>query len=732
MTLLLGLLALHAPLYKDASASIDARVDDLIRRMTVPEKARQLDMYAGTAFVSRKLDNTHTAKDATVNEDELNKELGSLGAGSIHDVYPTPAISNHIQKWVIDHDRLGIPVLFLEEGVHGFDGFGYTVFPCSINLAATFDADLAKQTGATIGAEARSAGVDMILGPVLDVAREPRWGRIEEDFGEDPYLSGALGASYVSGMQGPSINSDHNVISEPKHFAGHGSPEGGINTSPVHAGEREVRSVFLRSFQPAVEQSGARGIMAAYHEIDGVPCAGNPWLLTDVLRGEWGFKGFVLSDLGAIGELWSRHHVAATEGDAVRMAIRSGVDMQFYDFPHDVFQNALIDGIKQRSLTRAELDRAVRHVLRVKFELGLFDHPFVDEHLEDSTVRNREHLEASKRSSIESLCLLRNDKDLLPLSSNVASVAVIGPNAVVARTGDYTPAQGVHASSILDGVKKVVSSQTRVESDDGANVETAAALAARCQVVVLGLGERDGLSGEGADRMSLALPDGQRQLLRAVVAANPNVVLVLENGRPLSITWAAEHVPAIMEAWYPGEFGGDAIAETLFGQHNPSGHLPITFPPGVGALPDFYNHDPSRSDHYVDGTSKPIWPFGFGLSYTTFEFGNLKATAQPDGIQVECDVTNTGKREGDCAVQVYERPRTSSVVTPVRSLKGFQRVSLQPGETKHVTAKLGRYELEVWGAKHKWSVEPGEYEIWVGDSSDARMRTSVSWGVAAR
>jgi beta-glucosidase len=723
-----ALLGLAAPLYKNAHASLDARVNDLLRRMTPEEKARQLDMYSGTEFVDQTLDNTHTAKGANVKEDALAKALGMLGVGSIHDIYPTPAISNRLQKWVIEHNRLGIPVLFLEEGVHGYNGFGYTLYPCSINLGATFDKDLAKETGAEIGGEARTAGVDMLLGPVLDVAREPRWGRIEEDFGEDPFLTGALGAAYVTGMQGDSLNSNHTVISEPKHFAGHGSPESGTNTSPVHAGEREVRSVFLRSFQPAVQIAGARGVMAAYHEIDGVPCAGNPWLLTDVLRGEWGFKGFVLSDLGAISMLYDTHHVAASNADAARMAIKAGVDMQFYDFPHDVFQNALVDGVKHGKLTTKELDRAVGHVLRVKFELGLFDHPFVDEGLEKTVVRSQTNLATSMRSSLESLCLLKNADHLLPLSPATPTIAVIGPNAVAARTGDYTPSQGVHAVSILDGIKQVADPGTKILSASGDDINEAVEVAQKANVVIIGLGERDGISGEGADRTSLDLPDQQEELLEAVANTSRPVVLVLENGRPLSIRWGAEHVPAILEAWYPGEFGGLAIAQTLFGKSNPSGHLPISFPSTVGAIPDFYNTDSSKHEGYVDGSSKPLWPFGFGLSYTTFSLGNLKVVGGPSSITIDLDVTNSGSISGDEVVQVYEHPETSSAETPARSLKGFQRVALAPGETKHVKFDLGTYELEIWSARRKWEVEPGKYNVWVGDNSAATLGRTVAVG----
>lgn len=727
--LLLPLLVLAAPLYRNAQAPVDQRVRDLVSRMTPQEKARQLDMYSGTAFVTKKLDDTHMAVDAQVNEISLEQALGKLGAGSIHDVYPNARVSNQIQSWVIAHNRLGIPVMFIEEGVHGYDGFGDTVYPCSINLASTFDEDLARETAAGIGAEARACGVDMILGPVLDVAREPRWGRIEEDFGEDPYLSGALAAAYVKGMQGDSLSSDHNVISEPKHFAGHGSPESGNNTNPVHAGEREFRSIFLRSFEPAIK-AGARGVMAAYHEVDGVPCAANPWLLTDVLRGEWGFKGFVLSDLGAIWELSGRHHVAATEGDAVRLAIASGVDMQFYDFKHETFQNALIDP----KMPRAALDRAVSRVLRVKFELGLFDHPYVSESADARARRSPEHLATSLRSSRESMILLKNQpvdtgsasgkrgSPLLPLPKDLSSIAIIGSGGLSPRLGDYTPSQGVHAVTLLAGIAGIMPAGSTILTDDGSSIPRAVETAQKANIVILALGEGDGTSGEGADRSDLDLPGNQVELLEQVVRVNRRVVLVLQNGRPLTITKQMDRIPAILECWYPGEFGGQAMAETLFGDNNPSGRLPITFPRSIGQIPSFYNYDVSKQPRYVEGAAEPLFPFGFGLSYTSFGYSNLVSKpVGKDSVEVSVDVKNIGGKEGDDVVQLYLRPDTSSVETPGRALKGFTRVHLKPGETKTISFELGAYELAVWSARKRWEVEPGTYTIWAGGSSAARL-----------
>ena len=583
--------------------------------------------------------------------------------------------------------------------------------------------------GAAIAAEARATGVDMILAPVLDLAREPRWGRVEEDFGEDPYLTGQLGLAYVRGAQGESLNTDHTVVSEPKHFAGHGSPEGGTNTSPVHIGERELRSVMLKPFEPAFREGHAMATMAAYHEIDGIPVTADPFLLKKILRDEWGFQGFVLSDLGAIQRLYKVHHVAATPKDASCMAIRSGVDMQFYDFDHDVFQKALIDCVHEGSLSQADLDRAVGAVLRVKFALGLFDHPLVDPSLNARVHRSPEHLALSLESARQSMTLLKNDGRLLPLSKSVQRIAVIGPNADVARYGDYEKEENGEHISLLDGIRTLVS-QATVTFDAGKDIPAAVAMAKDADVVILGLGEWQGISGESFDRSNLDLPGNQAQLLEAVVATGKPVVLVLENGRPLTIGWAKEHVPAILEAWYPGEFGGKAIAETLFGENNPAGRLTITFPRSVGQLPVFYNSDPSRMRKYVDDDGKPLFPFGFGLSYTTFRYDHLAAQPPAPGgggdIVVIADVTNTGDREGEEVAQLYLRQDVSSVETPDRSLKGFSRIRLKPQETKTVTFRIPQEQLAVWTAEGKWAVEPGSYTVWVGGSSEASLSRQFS------
>jgi beta-glucosidase len=712
-------------LYKQPSAPIGRRVDDLLSRMTLDEKVRQLDLYSGaTALVDLHTDGTHAASQAHFLPDKAQEMWGDLGVGAIHDLNPTPEQANAIQQWVLAHNRLGIPVLFIEEGLHGFDTG--TVFPAPIGLAASWNPGIVQKVGAAIAAEARATGVGLILAPVLDLAREPRWGRVEEDYGEDPYLTGQLGLAYVLGAQGKDLNSDHSVVAEPKHFAGHGSPEGGTNTSPVHIGERELRSVMLKSFEPAIRDGKAMGVMAAYHEIDGIPITADPFLLKKILRQEWGFQGFVLSDLGAIQRLYNVHHLAATPKDAICLAIKSGVDMQFYDFEHDVFQKALIVCIREGSLPQSDLDRAVSSVLRIKFTLGLFDHPMTDPALRARTYRSQTHLDLALEAARQSMTLLKNDGHLLPLSKSTKRIAVFGPNVDVARYGDYeNESNGAHIS-ILAGIRRLVP-QATVEFDPGNDIAIATAKAKDADVVILGLGERQGISGEGFDRTDLGLPDNQEQLLESVAAAGKPVVLVLENGRPLTINWAKDHVPAILEAWYPGEFGGRAIAETLFGDNNPAGRLTITFPHSVGQLPDFYNFDPSRTHKYVDDDGAPLFPFGFGLSYTSFRYDHLAVQTPLPGsngdILVTVDVTNDGDRQGEEVAQLYARQDVGSVETPDRSLKGFSRIILDPGETKNVTFRIAQGQLAVWDTESKWTVEAGNYTLWVGASSQASLNT---------
>jgi beta-glucosidase len=444
-----------------------------------------------------------------------------------------------------------------------------------------------------------------------------------------------------------------------------------------------------------------------------------------VLRDEWGFKGFVLSDMGAIWRLYDSHHTAATPEDAVCQAINAGVDMQLYDFPSDVFQNSILQGLKDGKLDPTALDRAVSDVLRAKFMLGLFDRP-VDPSVEAKVGRSPEHLELTLRSARESMCLLRNEGHLLPLSKDVKTLAVLGPYADVARLGDYSDKIKGKFPSMLAEIRKLVPT-ANVLYDAGKDIPAAVSKAQQADVVIMGLGEGPGESGERCDVTSLDLPGKQEQLLEAVAATGKPVVLVLQNGRPLTITWAAAHIPAILEAWYPGERGGQAITETLFGDNNPGGRLPVSFPRSLGQLPIFYNYAISSRSGYIDGSNKPLFSFGYGLSYTTFAYSDMQATppaaGSKDDVMVSARVTNTGKVEGDEVAQLYLREDISSVVMPVKSLKGFQRIHLKPGEAQTVVFHVPQEQLAVWNPMQKWAIEPGAYTVWVGGQSDGIQST---------
>ena len=736
--------------YKDASLPIEQRVQDLLARMTLEEKARQIDMYAALSdrvqpladWDAQFLADNHSALklsppaaqqpdipgDAVVATPAhlaaAEKLWGSLGVGAVHALYPTTELANSIQQWAIANTRLGIPILFVEEGLHGYhDG---TIFPAPINLASTWNRSLAKRTGAAIAAEARANGIGMVLAPVLDVARDPRWGRVEEDFGEDPYLSGQMGLAYVKGAQGTSLATDHTLVTGIKHFAGYGASAGGTNTSPTSAGERELRSVLLKSMEPAIREGRAMSVMASYNDVDDLPVVADHHLLTDILRKEWGFNGFVLSDLGAIRHLYDRHFTAATPKDAICRAINAGVDMQFYDFDHETFQNAIRDGIADGTLTKQSLDRAVASVLRVKFLLGLFDRPAVPISLEATVRRSQAHLDLSLESARQSMTLLQNEGNLLPLPHTLKTIAVVGPNASVANYGDYSDeTQGARISP-LAGIKALLP-HLEIIFDDGSDIPRAVAKSSSAEVILLCLGETQGISGEGFDRSNLDLPGNQQPLLAAIHATGKPIVLVLQNGRPLTLSWAKQHVPAILEAWYPGEFGGRAIAETLFGLNNPAGRLSITFPQCVGQLPDFYNFEPSKKTKYTDNDGEPLFHFGFGLSYSTFQYSRLIVHAPTDqsksSSEINVEVTNTSDRAGDEVVQLYFREDVTSVETPIRQLADFARITLAPHETQSIPLQLKRDQLSIWNEDARWVQEPGWITIWAGGSSQATLQS---------
>lgn len=728
--------------YKDPALPVERRVEDLLARMTVREKIRQLDMYWGNqvARMTGARGGEHTAEgheSEDWDEAKTKAALGTEGAGSVHDLYPlSAATANKIQRYAIEKTRLGIPVLFIEEGLHGYSGLGSTSFPIPLQLSGAWDTALVYQVGRAIATETRAHGIDMLLAPVLCLPRDPRWGRVEETYGEDTYLDARNGVAMVKGLQGQGVNHPDAVISEPKHFAVHGIPEAGSNTAPVNIGEREARSAFLYVFEKAVREGGALGMMAAYSEIDGIPCVDNKWLLTDVLRKEWGFKGFVLSDLGAIKMSYENHHTAASPADALAQTLDAGLDMQFYDWPHDEFMTAMQTALAQGLLTKATLDRAAGDVLRVKFMLGLFDHPYTDTTLVGRVFHTPEHQQLAVKAAQESICLLKNEGHILPLTSAVKSVALIGALAKSTYPGGYSNNEA-KAISVLDGLRQRAGSSLTIRYEPGYGDSTRAGLldsaldaVRQSDVAVVVLGEEPGVVGEGKDRAHLELSDKQLELIKAVVATGKPVVALLSNGRPLCIDWVAEHVPGIVETWFSGEQGGLAIADVLLGRVNPSGKLPMTFPRSEGQIPFYYNHKPTSLHRYVDEKNTPLFPFGLGLSYTTFQYSGLKitpATIRRDGTaDVQVTITNTGSVAGAEIAQLYVTDLVSSVTTPGIALKGFARVMLAPGESRVVHYRLGPDELSLWNRKMKRVVEPGEFKIMAGASSaDIRLTDSL-------
>jgi len=711
--------------YKNSNLIVEERVQDLLLRMTLDEKIKQLDMYRGWDIAP--MGQLHEA--TIYDEAMIAKTLGNNSVGSIHDFYPAYAsLSNKVQRYIIEHSRLGIPVMFIEEGLHGYSGKGSTSFPIPLALSATWDTALIYKVGRSIATETRANGTDMILGPLLDIARDPRWGRMEETFGEDTYLVSEIGLAMVRGLQNGDVSKQNTVVSDPKHFAVHGIPEAGSNTTPVNIGIREIRSTYLPTFEKAVKQGGALGMMAAYHEIDGIPMVDNKWLLTDVLRKEWGFKGFVLSDLGAIKLSLENHQVAKNRTDALVQTINAGLSMQFYDFGHDEFLHSIDSAIQNKQIAQTCLDSAVGDVLRVKFLLGLFDHPYIDTTLWGKEKNSNEHQQAALKAAQESICLLKNEHNVLPLK-NSNKIALIGPMAQSNYLGGYSNTEDT-AVSLLTGLKQRIGTNGSVEfasgiskTDSAVVLQHAIELANKSDVAIVAIGEDLLQVGEGKDRANLDLGDAQLNLIKAIQQTGKPVVVVLMNGRALCINWVTENIPAIVEGWFGGEKSGLAMADVLLGNVNPGGKLPVTFPRSVGQIPFYYSHKPTSYHKYVDEKDTPLYPFGFGLSYTTFKYTDLELPTTSIGMDsifyIKMKITNTGKSAGDEVVQLYIRDVLASVTTPEKALKAFNRVHLQPGETKEVVFKLNAKEaLSIWNRQMQNVIEPGDFKIMIGSSSE--------------
>ena len=661
-------------------------------------------------------------------------------------------LTNEIQKFFIEKSRLGIPVIFHEECLHGHAAVGGTSFPQPIALAATFDPKLVESLYAMTAEESRLRGTNQALTPVVDVARDPRWGRVEETFGEDPYLVSRMGIAAVKGFQGDRTFRDKTrVIATLKHFAAHGQPESGMNCAPANVSERVLRETFLSTFKAAIDEAGAISVMASYNEIDGVPSHANRWLLRDVLRKEWKWKGFIVSDYYAIWELADRpdthgHHVAKDKREACYLSVKAGINIEL---PEPDCYLHLVDLVRKGELKEAELDELVGPMLEWKFRLGLFDDPYVDPELAAKKCGSQENRAIALRAAQSSITLLKNERNLLPLKG-AKSIAVIGPNADRSLLGGYSGVPNFDIT-VLEGIRARVGKAAKVLYSEGCRITArggswnqdevvasdpvedrrmirdAVKVARKADVIIVAIGGNEQTSREAwnlnhmGDRTSLDLIGRQDELVKAMVETGKPVVVLLFHGRPNSINYVAENVPAILECFYLGQESGHAVAQVLFGDVNPAGKLPITIPRSAGHIPAYYNHKPSARRGYLFDDVSPLYPFGFGLSYTTFDIAdvslkNRKVTAK-GSTYVSANVTNTGKRAGAEVVQMYIRDVVSSVTRPVKELKGFAKVYLEPGETKEVRIEITPDKLAFFDVDMKYKVEPGDFEIMVGTSS---------------
>jgi len=720
-------------------------MQDLLKRMTLEEKVDQLSSWRRSAMST---DNAE-AQQIVEKIQKLSEPGSQVGPRD------TAVLRNEAQKFLVERTRLGIPALFQGEALHGFMSNGSTSFPQVLGLASTWDPELVERVFSAAADEMAAAGVRQAFTPVLDLARDPRWGRTEETYGEDPFLVSRMGVAAIRGLQGTSFVIDrHHVLATAKHFAAHGQPEGGRNTAPANYSERILRESFFMPFQAAVEEAHVASVMASYNEIDGIPSHINHWLLDRVLRQEWRFQGYVTSDGGGLQMLVNTHHVAADYAEAARKALAAGVDFDLSD--GSVYQT-LIEQARSGIIPEKQIDDAVERVLAAKFRLGLFENPYADPDYAAQVTNSREHKELALKAAEEAIVLLKNEGNLLPLDGKkIKSVAVIGPNAADVHLGGYSrdPGPG-NQVSILEGIRQRVGAGIKLLYAEGCkltsakpgwagwyvdnvalidpptqaqSIQEAAVLARQADVAILVVGENESTNREAwserhlGDRDSLDLLGAQDKLVQAVIDTGIPTVVFLINGRPLSINYAAQHARAIIEGWYLGEQGGIAAARVLFGDINPGGKLPVTFPRSVGQIPAYYDHKPSRDRSYAFTNSQPLFPFGYGLSYTTFGFDNLRvepALMDAGGTTtVRVEVTNTGNREGDETPQLYMHQRVASVTQPVKQLRGFRRVSLRPGEKTTVEFLITPETLSILDINMRGRVEPGTFDIMVGPDSE--------------
>ncbi|HJP67666.1 MAG TPA: glycoside hydrolase family 3 N-terminal domain-containing protein, partial [Sphingomicrobium sp.] len=724
------------PLYKDPRQPVKSRVDDLLRRMTLNEKVAQLETVWESKAKLEDARGNFSPELASRNFPEgiggfarpsdyrgvtnSNGAAGAAGATVNRDARQTAEFVNAAQHWAIEHTRLGIPILMHEESLHGYVARGATSFPQAIGLASTWDPELVTRVFAVAAREARARGATLVLAPVVDIARDPRWGRIEETYGEDPYLVTQMGLAAIRGFQGPTLPLPADkVLVTLKHFTGHGWPENGTNVGPAHLGERELREDFFPPFEAAVKTFPIQSLMASYNEIDGIPSHANNWLLNDVLRREWGYQGAVVSDYYGIRELVTRHHLYSNVKDAAERAIESGVDVETPD-PEAYAQ--LPELVREGRVPVALIDQAVRRVLALKFQAGLFENPYPDPATAQAKTATPDAIALAREAAGKAIVLMKNDQGLLPLdASKIHRIAVLGTHAKDTPIGGYSDVPN-HVVSVLEGIQDASHGRFAVDYSEGVRITeghcwscdavkltppsvnrkliaAAVETARKADVVVMVLGGNEATSREAwadthlGDRSSLELVGQQNDLAKAVLALHKPTVVLLLNGRPLAVNYLAEKAPALLEGWYLGQETGHGVADVLFGKVNPGGKLPVSIPRSVGQIPVFYDHKPSSRRGYLFDTTEPLYPFGYGLSYTRFDISPphllTPAIAANQPARIAVDVTNSGSRAGDEVVQLYIHDDEASVTRPVIQLKRFQRLTLQPGERRTVTFELG-------------------------------------------
>lgn len=754
------------PDYKNPKLSTEKRTQDLISRMTVDEKVGQLLCPMGWEMWDK--------TDNAVNYSSTFKNLiDTKYIGSFWGVYRAdpwtkktletglnPELAakagNALQKYVVEKTRLGIPLFLAEESPHGHMAIGTTVFPTGIGQASTWNPELIEKASAVMAKEVRLQGGHVSYGPVMDLSRDPRWSRVEESFGEDPVLTSAIGVAAIKGGGGGDLSKPYSVVSTLKHFIAYGIPEGGHNGNTALLGQRELHENFFPPFKNAVK-AGALSIMTAYNSIDGVPCTSNEYLYNDLLKSQWGFRGYVVSDLFSINGLSGSHYVAKDLKEAGELSLKAGVDVDLGASGFADLKKSLAEG----KITMKQLNEAVSRVLKLKFEMGLFENPYVDVLKAKEEVRTAGHIKIAREMASESVVLLENKNGMLPLSKTLKRIAVIGPNAdnIYNQLGDYTaPQEDSNVITVYKGIKNKYPQATveyvkGVAIRDTTNTDIVAAVKAAknaevAVVVVGGSSARDFKtkyietgaavtdaeslqdieSGEGFDRSTLSLLGKQQELLEAVKATGTPIVVIYIQGRPLEMNWAAENANALLTAWYPGQEGGNAIADILSGDVNPSGKLPISVPKYVGQIPVYYNKKNPKGHDYVEMNSAPLYPFGYGLSYTQFSYSNLKTTKKSaQSFEVSLTLKNTGTKDGKEIVQLYLRDVVASVVQPIKQLKQFQKVELKAGEEKQINFTITPEDLWIIDSKMNRVVEPGDFKFMVGNSSsDIKLESTIT------